>query len=1328
MRYETDLELEQQELDAAELDRDETEDQTMEWLLSRDLSEPEETLFALDRDEPLEQTLSELEAELANRPMERGAGQDAGFAGLVEEEIIMTGAAGEFDIYSDEQDRPPVQEAPKSPAPFAVVDHTVLHARDLGDVLDLGEGTDILGLAEEDDMGEKHLVLKKVQVQKPEPPQPAPGEQEIDTASGDVHSYINGKPAPSNEEEFDRYLLEGQHLDNQSADIGELQVEATEGVPSVDPTTDADIDYHEDFTSMEGFGSASVSLIAEVLAATMEELLSAVTARGTALGLSPDDFSVDVMLGNDAASISQCVRAGYAPVAEVCPELPAALRRLGPAELAAIYVCITNPRPGVRWNRLLQEDFSLPVAQSSAVQEAWLSEQDFLIDDAGEDELEWPSDAGEEQDAEPAALADSGPDFGLELEFEGSEELLPEPVMASGEEAPADEPNGETSGDQEPEVEEQIESVFDDDIFSQDVSEELAAADPDTADVDAMLEQLTAPVEAVSDELIQLAEEELAAAPEPVPSSEPEPAPESAAPMQPEAWYIPDGIRFNLRSEDDGELFADFLDAFIEEAASELEKLEEVIGRWEKDVANEAVFAHVPRTLHNLKGIAKGVGLQCYGTLIHNFESLVEGMARPAPGAEGDYFRVINVWLDAALRGFDQIQDGRTDIASEFPSGVADLAPAEVTAAEPDTSASPAVEPAAAEPEAERPAPAVEKRPEPKRPVDDAADLASQRSIRLSADAVDNLLNLTSQAQQLGVRTSQSTLRAKRSASELSARLSLVRAHIAKVADRALMTVSARGERLDSALDALEMDQYSELQEAANILREGVEDLDDLIHLVGRQNSQSEALLKQQASVISSLNAAIQAARVIPVSRLMPGLRRIVRRVGNDTGKQVAFSALNEAGSLDRDNFNRCQIILEHMVRNAVDHGIESPAERTAAGKSACGQVSVDVMKEGGDYLISLSDDGRGINADNLRERAYELGLDVDADALSDAQALRLIFHKGFTTARTVSEISGRGVGMDIVLNELQQIGGEVDIESTPGEGTTFRIRIPSNVTVNGALLVQVGEASYAIPLDGVIAVEHVPVAEFFKALETGGTLSLLDMHCEPVYLATLCNGEGLPDRSVWNQTLPVMIAGSEERRMAIAVDDVQQALELVIRSLGPQFNGVPGLAGATTTAEGEAVVALDLNALVRSYGFDPLSTVAANREQPERLLVLVVDDSRTQRLVATSQLDSIGVETVTAENGLVAIDLLNTTHRLPDVILLDIEMPVKDGIQTLREIRKSMRYRHIPVIMVTSRTGAKHRALAENAGCNGYMGKPFNFPMLVDQIAQFTGFDLSVG
>ena len=799
------------------------------------------------------------------------------------------------------------------------------------------------------------------------------------------------------------------------------------------------------------------------------------------------------------------------------------------------------------------------------------------------------------------------------------------------------------------------------------------------------------------------------------------------------SWYIPAGIQFNYSSPTSAEIFAEFLDAFIEEGASELEKLEDAVARWENNAGDEAVYTEVTRILHTIKGIAKGVGLHYYGTLMHNFETLLDGVPRPEAGEEAGYFRIVNVWLDAAVRGIDHIREQRKDISSEFPRLGGEQPAEPVTTAKPQEEP---VEPAAEkepEPGSRRvqaaPSAAIARRRELDKQLADegARVLAAQQSVRITSEKLDLLLNLSNQAQQLGVRTAQSITRNKRTSAEMQARLSSVRTHIADIADRALFNVKSKGTAHSAELDALEMDQYSEIQEAANILREGVEDLAELIEIASRHNAQAEALLKQQATVISSIGSSIRAARVVPVSRLMPGLRRLVRTVSNDLNKEVAFRVANEVGTLDRDDYARCQTILEHMVRNALDHGIETADQRRQAGKPSVGQITVDIRMSGADSIIVLSDDGRGIDPEKMRELAISKGLDLDAEALSDEEALALIFHKGFSTAKSLSQISGRGVGMDIVLSELQQMGGDIRIESEPGVGTSFHIRIPSNVTVNGALLVTAGESTYAIPLGGLIAMDQVPVDDFFNAVERGEALQLSGMYCEPAYLGTLCQSGNLPEKSFWRSTVPVIIAGSDQRYMAIAIDDVEEALELVIRSLGAQFAAVPGVAGAATTADGEAVVALDLNVLVACFAEGQGVAITVDQPEDDHFLALVVDDSRTQRMVATSQLETVGVDTATAENGAVAIDWLNTTEHLPDVILLDVEMPVKDGIQTLREIRKSARYSHIPVIMVTSRTGVKHRTLAEEAGCNGYMGKPFNFRMLIGQINELTGHRLEL-
>lgn len=1145
------------------------------------------------------------------------------------------------------------------------------------------------------------------------------------------------------------------------------------------------IDFPAEFENLEGVNDAEAVAIAAVIPAVIEELGERVAARAADLGLNASAVTIDVRMALEEAAVLDCARDGFEPLATVCSQLQSSLAELSEEQESALHVCLLGDDGQQNWNRFFSDDFDVAQHLVTTSEDEAQPEQVDVSNDAIELVAEQESVSSElEQFATEDDLASDdifGADFaddladdfasGFDVQSDDSEDIdalfaelsseeeevfeaeessadandveavaeLPMDAAADEIERPVSDSDNEIAAEVEAEAFSEVEQPEENPIEVEAAEAEIVAEDePDQ-------QQENVEQDSLSEEV---ASEGLAALIGATDASNPN-------------WFAPESIGFNFTTQSNAEIFADFLDAFIEEGSAEVEKLENLIGEWEKDVSVETYYADVCRTLHTVKGIAKGVGLQRMGTLVHNFETLLERLPRPVADEEPLYLRVVNIWLDAVVRGIEHITGEREDIASEIPQigGAAVAAqpveevPASTEAVEAKGEAASrkkatkkkttkkkaagksskkekdVVEPSetAVDPQVSMLA-ALEKKRDKQLADEGAKVLAAQQSVRMTSEKLDLLLNLASQAQQLGVRASQNTTRSKRSSSELQGRLTSVRTHINKIADRALFNVNARSGGSSAEMDALEMDQYSELQEAASILREGVEDLSDLVDVVSRQNAQVEAMLKQQSSVISSISSSIQGARVVPVSRLMPGLRRIVRTVSTDLGKTVSFNVVNETGALDRDHYARLQTVLEHMVRNALDHGIESADERLAAGKPMGGRITIDVRKSGGDYIIRLSDDGKGIDADAIRQSAYEKGLDVDVDELSDEEAIRLIFHKGFTTANELSEISGRGVGMDIVITELQQIGGDISIQSAVGLGTSFEVRIPSNVSVNGALLVAAADQSYAIPLNGLVAVEQVPVEEFFTAVEQGRSLSLFDTECEPAYLGTLCHSVAIPDRTFWDAFVPVIIAGAGENHMAIAIDNVEEALELVVRSLGSQFSTVPGVAGAATTADGEALVALDLNLLVESIGADGVAAVGkVEQEEGQSLLALVVDDSRTQRMVATSQLETVGVETITAENGLVAIDLLNATHRLPDVVLLDVEMPVKDGIETLREIRKSRRYGHLPVIMVTSRTGAKHRALAKDAGCNAYMGKPFNFPALIEQISELTGHELAL-
>ena len=1373
---------------------DDTQASELSWLLDMDLSEPEERLFAIEQSATVDTDLTDYELEVARRPMIRGATGADDLEAYIDEEIVISSETQSSDIYTDNASVSSTRGARDSQSagdPMAIDYSRPAADSTVGSEAGVAEGIDILGLAEDDEMGEKFFVIKRVKSTTPAAPvaestggsskapaadtpvagaplvlgassrpapveapslrlvsakaplelavkaaahPPAPTDKTIgqeqtgylsdmgsQPAEAGVSGYLSDMGSQPAETEESGYLSDMGAQPAASDESGYLSAMGSQ------PAETDDVGYLSYMDSAVAAQSVDlVATISPLLPQLSDELAIVLNERLASLGMAPGSVVAQVRVAADPTAADQLVSEGFGPAIAVCPMPLASVQQLRQVEVDAIYLRLDETRSGQACNKLFDEDYEpvvqvLPEAVELAQEEVTAPEApagfaELSADTLFADDTLLAADAGQWQPQDDE-IEDIFADFGA-LD---SDEFAAGEHARQAQDTLADSALGDAL------------DVFAEDLFAQelgsnDEGRDLAPQD----DVDALFESLglqsadgdDLPVMAVEETPVSGGHLQLVAQGD-VPA-EAEPAP--AVCHEPALALIPAGITFSHASPGGGDIFADFLEAFVEEGSAELEKLEDAVAVWEKAVASEDAFAVVSRILHTIKGIAKGVGLQYYGTLVHNFETLLGALPRPQPGAEGDYFRIVNAWLDACVRGLDHIQDARADITHELPQVPGQPAAETAQVGSTDTVAdidapvqAPVPRPAVAAVDARA------KQVSKKVADEGARALAAQQSVRITSEKLDHLLNLSNEAQQLSVRTAQSVTRSKRASSEMQGRLASVRAHISAIADRALRSVAAKGVRPDTPMDALEMDQYSELQEAANILREGVEDLADLVDFATRQNAQVEALLKQQTKVISSIGTSIRGARVVPVSRLIPGLRRLVRTVSVDLDKTVSFQVLNELGTLDRDDYARCQTILDHMVRNALDHGIEGAEDRLAAGKPADGMVTIDIRKAGADAIITLADDGRGIDPDKLRQSAISKGLDVDVKSLSDAEALRLIFHKGFSTASSVSQISGRGVGMDIVLSEVQEMGGDIQIDSVPGRGTSFHIRVPSSVTVNGALLVSAGEQSYAIPLGGLIAVDQVPVEAFFSAVQHNSRLTLSGMECEPAYLATLCRSGHSLDAKTWQHNVPVIIAGSPERYMAIAIDDVEEAVELVIRSLGAQFSSVPGVAGAATTAAGEAIVALDLNLLVASVGVDDQSPLHVDAARDESLLVMVVDDSRTQRMVATSQLDTVGVETITAENGAVAIDLLNAADRLPDIILMDVEMPVKDGIQALREIRKSVRYGHVPVIMITSRTGLKHRAMAQAAGCNGYMGKPFNFRMLIGQINELTGHRLQL-
>ncbi|GBF31277.1 gliding motility regulatory protein [bacterium MnTg04] len=405
---------------------------------------------------------------------------------------------------------------------------------------------------------------------------------------------------------------------------------------------------------------------------------------------------------------------------------------------------------------------------------------------------------------------------------------------------------------------------------------------------------------------------------------------------------------------------------------------------------------------------------------------------------------------------------------------------------------------------------------------------------------------------------------------------------------------------------------------------------------------------------------------------------------------------------------------LEHILRNAVVHGIEEESARKAAGKPETGDICIALQREGSEMMIRVSDDGAGIDAEEIRKKSIASGLLDVNESMPSEQVLQMIFRPGFSTATKVTQTAGRGVGLDVVSTEVERLGGSVHVESTPGVGAGFVIRLPFTLAITQAMVVRVGDEFYALPLPTVEGIARMPRHQVSELLgqddpefEYGGRQYRLR------HLAHFTGGHstGFADEDL---SVSIILVRAGSHSTALVADELLGSREIVVKSVGPQVAGISGISGGTILADGSVALILDLGGLVRSDAARRRPQPIARKEDT-RTFVLVVDDSITVRRVTQRLLERNGMRVITAKDGIDAEALLQ--EHIPDVILLDIEMPRMDGYELASRIRNDDRLANIPIVMITSRTGEKHRARAIELGVNDYLGKPYQESQLLDAI-----------
>ncbi len=592
-----------------------------------------------------------------------------------------------------------------------------------------------------------------------------------------------------------------------------------------------------------------------------------------------------------------------------------------------------------------------------------------------------------------------------------------------------------------------------------------------------------------------------------------------------------------------------------------------------------------------------------------------------------------------------------------------------------------------------------------------------QEFARVDADLLEDLLNAAGEISIYHSRLNQQVTSFDFHVDELEQTISRLRGQLRKleIETEAQIMHGHQDTLVARDFDPLELDRYSNIQQLTRALAESASDLGSLKDLLKSVTNEAEGLLVQQSRVTAELQDGLMRTRMVPFERHVPRLTRLVRQVAQEVGKRAELAVEGASGELDRQVLEKMLPPFEHMLRNAVIHGIEDPAARQADGKPGMGRITIRLHREGAEMVIDVADDGRGLNVDAIRRKAYELDMLRPDSKVTDEEIMELILTPGFTTASAVTQSAGRGVGMDVVANEVKKLGGNLRISSVIGQGTNFTVRLPFTLAITQALIVRTGEEVYALPLPTVEGVARIPRGELENLLSQSEPSYLYGEQAYKFrHLGMYLGGQAakLPDEDT---AVPVILVRAGEYSAALLVDEMLASREVVVKAVGPQLAGIRGLSGATILGDGRIVLILDINALVRTGAPVVELKKAAPTPSDTRPLALVVDDSITVRRVTERFLHRNGMRVTTAKDGLDAISVMHE-HK-PDVILLDIEMPRMDGYEFASHVRNDPSVADIPIIMITSRVGDKHRARAIELGVNDYLGKPYQDSQLLDAI-----------
>ena len=793
------------------------------------------------------------------------------------------------------------------------------------------------------------------------------------------------------------------------------------------------------------------------------------------------------------------------------------------------------------------------------------------------------------------------------------------------------------------------------------------------------------------------------------------------------------------------ELDADLLPVFLEEGRDMFPQLGEQLRAWQTNPANSTAAMAVLRLLHTLKGSARMAGAMGLGQHMHDMETRIEIMTRSgAPNQVG---------LDEMLTRFDQGAVMFEELQNpELARRNAQLRAAALAAASAPQTAAPAE--VAEQPRGPVDVPSLvplqssnvvvpKFAPANQSAAKPAAQAAPVPLVRVRADILDRLVNQAGEVSisRSRLETEVGTLR--QSLTEMTENVSRLRDQLREIEMQAETQITSRmAHSGDREFDPLEFDRFTRLQELTRMMAESVNDVGSVQQNLARTVENATIDLTVQGRLTRDLQQDLMRVRMVQFASISERLYRVVRQASKELDKRVNLDIRGSAVEIDRGVLEKMTGPFEHLLRNAIVHGIETRDRRTAAGKNEIGELLVEIRQEGNEVVMQFSDDGAGLDIERIRSKALSLGMIKEDEEQTEGEITDLIFNSGFSTADNVTELAGRGVGMDVVRSEASALGGRVSVVSDAGKGAHFTIHLPLTLAVTQVVILTTGGKTYAVPSVLVEQVQQLKTNPLTAAYNEGAVL-WQNVRVPLHYLSAL-----LGDRDatpVAQQYSPIVILKSGADRVALHVDEIIGNREVVVKNIGPQLARMIGIAGATVLGSGDIVLILNPVPLAQRFAHEnvraprltpadvpdnmgavaeiaqaPAEPVKAEPVQGLRTqhIVMVVDDSLTVRRVTQRLLAREGYQVVLAKDGVDALEQLQSIN--PDVMLVDIEMPRMDGFDLTRNVRNDDRTKHIPIIMITSRTATKHRNYAMELGVNEYLGKPYQEEALLKSITGF--------